>query len=117
MRKAISPRTHGTIDYLAVALFALAPAVLGLVGAAAALSYALAGVHLLMTLATAFPLGAVAVVPFRVHGRVEAAVGVALLAAALLLFRDVPFLFFAGMGALILAVWALTDYGPAADRT
>ena len=111
MRKPLSPRAHGALDYAVVAVFALAPPVLGLDGLAAALSYALAAVHLLMTLATAFPLGVVALVPFRTHGAVEAAVGVGLLALALLLFRDVAFVFFLAAGAAILAVWALTDYG------
>jgi hypothetical protein len=115
MPKPISPRVHGLLDYAVVAVFALAPAVLGLEGPAAALSYGLAIVHLAMTLATAFPLGLARLVPFRTHGAIEATVGVALLAVGLLLFRHVALLFFLAMGAAILAVWTLTDYGRPAN--
>lgn len=115
MRKPISPRAHGAFDYVVVAVFALAPSALGLVELAAALSYGLAAVHLLLTLATAFPLGVAGLVPFRTHGAVEAAVGVALLVGGLVLFRNVALVFFLAVGAAVLAVWALTDYA-GADR-
>ena len=50
--KPISLTLHGAIDYLAVLIFVVAPAVIGLSGWPAVLSYALAGIHLLMTLLT-----------------------------------------------------------------
>jgi hypothetical protein len=50
--KPISPTVHGAIDYLAVVIFAGVPAVIGLSGRSAALSYTLAGIHLLMTFLT-----------------------------------------------------------------
>lgn len=110
MHTLLSPRAHGVLDYVTVALFALAPTVLGLVGLAATVSYALAAIHLLMTVTTAFPLGAVAVVPFRLHGTVELVVGVVLVAAAFLLFEGTARTFYLVMGLVILAVWAATDY-------
>ncbi|WP_412069254.1 hypothetical protein [Rubrivirga sp. IMCC43871] len=110
MHTLLSPRLHGVIDYVAVALFALAPSLLGLDGLAATLSYALAAIHLLMTLATAFPLGVVALVPFRLHGTVELAVGGALVLAGVLAFDGAAQGFFVAMGAVILAVWAATTY-------
>jgi hypothetical protein len=45
------------LDYLTVAVFVLAPTVLGLRGIAAGLSYTLAVAHLLVTLATDLDLG------------------------------------------------------------
>jgi len=61
--KPISLTVHGAIDYLAVVIFAVAPAAIGLTGWPAALSYALAGIHLLMTLLTYFPAGVIKVIP------------------------------------------------------
>ncbi len=110
MHSTLSPRTHGILDYVTVAVFALAPVLLGLEGWAATASYVLAGVHLLMTLTTAFPLGVVRMVPFTLHGMVELIVGVALIALAFLVFDGTGRVFFATMGVVILAVWAATDY-------
>jgi hypothetical protein len=50
--KVISDTAHGILDYLTVAIFALAPSILGLTGFAALVSYALAAIHLVMTLLT-----------------------------------------------------------------
>jgi len=69
--RALSPTVHGILDYLVVIAFALAPSLLGLSGVPATISYVLAVVHLLLTLVTAFPLGAVKLVPFPVHGAIE----------------------------------------------
>ena len=110
MPTLISPRVHGLLDAVVVAAFALAPSLLGLEGLAAVLSYGLAAVHLAMTLATDFPAGVARWVRFPLHGRVEFVVGVALIVLALVLFRGPAFAFFAGAGAVILLVWALTDY-------
>ena len=110
MRKPISPRTHGLLDYATVVVFALAPLAFGLEGFAAGLSYLLAVVHLAMTLATAFPMGVASVIPFPVHGTVELAVGAVLAVAALFLFSGAAFWFFFVMGVVILTVWAGTDY-------
>lgn len=111
MHTTIDARTHGILDYVTVAVFALAPIVLGMTGLAATISYALAAVHLGMTLATAFPMGVGALVPFPLHGKVELGVGIALVVIGI--FDVVPapgWVFFLAMGTLILAIWALTDY-------
>lgn len=110
MLSILAPRTHGFLDYLTVIVFAVAPAAFGLTGLAATLSYLLAAVHLLMTVVTAFPLGVVMKVPFRVHGAVELVVGIALVALGALLFGGVAQVFYLVMGVVILAVWATTDY-------
>jgi len=115
--KVISDTTHGILDYLTVAIFALAPGILGLTGFAALVSYALAAIHLIMTLLTNMPLGVVKIIPMRLHALVEMLVGPVLVVAALVL----PTLlgdkreFFLVMGLVILAVWFLSSYGrPAA---
>ena len=114
--KVISDTAHGILDYLTVAIFALAPSILGLTGFAALVSYALAAIHLIMTLLTNMPLGVVKIIPMRLHALVEMLVGPVLVVAAL-----VPTLlgdkreFFLVMGLVILAVWLLSSYGrPAA---
>jgi hypothetical protein len=115
--KVISDTAHGILDYLTVAIFALAPGILGLTGFAALVSYALAAIHLIMTLLTSMPLGVVKIIPMRLHALVEMLVGPVLVVAALVL----PTLlgdkreFFLVMGLVILAVWFLSSYGrPAA---
>lgn len=110
MPKLLTPRTHGYLDYVTVVLFALAPAVLGLTGLAATLSYALAAIHLAMTLATAFPLGLARLVPFPLHGLVELAVAVMLAALGVFLFDGTARAFYLVMAAVIAVVWATTDY-------
>lgn len=110
MHSLLSPRTHGYLDYAAVAVFALAPSFIGLIGFAATLSYLLAAAHLVMTVLTAFPLGVVLKIPFRVHGTVELAVGAGLVVLALLLFDGTERAFTLAMGLVLVAVWAATDY-------
>ena len=113
MPKPITPHLHGVLDYVVVVLFLLAPTLFGFGGTAALLAYALAGVHLLMTVLTDFPLGFVGrVIPFRVHGTVELVVGAALAVLPWLLtdvFGEAA-LFFSAAGVAILLVWLLTDY-------
>ena len=111
--KVISDTTHGILDYVTVAIFALAPGVLGLSGFAALVSYALAAIHLVMTVLTDMPLGVLKIIPIRLHALVEMLVGPVLVVAALVL----PALlgdkreFFLVMGLVILAVWLLSSYG------
>jgi hypothetical protein len=51
----ITPRVHGYLDYVTVVVLLLAPTLIGLTGFPAQLAYALAGIHLVMTLATDCP--------------------------------------------------------------
>jgi len=117
--KVISDTAHGILDYLTVAIFALAPSILGLTGFAALVSYALAAIHLVMTVLTNMPLGVLKIIPMRLHAIVEMLVGPVLVVAALVLptilgdKRE----FFLVMGLVILAVWLLSSYGrPAVAR-
>src|SRR5258708_8863340 len=83
--KVISDTAHGILDYLTVAIFALAPSILGLTGFAALVSYALAAIHLVMTLLTNMPLGVLKIIPMRLHALVEMLVGPVLAPPALVL--------------------------------
>jgi len=111
MKPIINPLIHGYLDYVTVAVFLLAPSLLGLSGLAGMLAYALAVIHLAMTLATDFPLGVVKLVPFRMHGWVERVVGPALLLAPFLVgFEGAARAFYFLLGATIIVVGLLTDY-------
>ena len=111
--KLLSPRAHGYVDYLVVAWFLAGPNVFQFGGLAATIAYVLAGVHLLLTVATNFPLGLVKVVPFPLHGLIE--VGVAVLLFALpwvagFSIDEVAKNFYVGAGAAVLVVFLITDY-------
>jgi hypothetical protein len=111
--KILRPKMHGILDYVVVGLFLAAPSLFGFGGLPAAIAYALAGVHLALTLMTAFPLGAVKLVPLPVHGAIELVVSLALPALPFVLrFAAEPVArnFFLGAGAVIFITWLITDY-------
>lgn len=112
--KPISPTLHGALDYGTCAFFALAPSLFHFHGAYATVCYVLAGGYFLVSLLTNMPLGAVRVLPFPVHGKLELVSGPVFIAA--------PWLFgfahdnetarnlFVAMGLVFLAVYFLTDW-------
>ena len=113
--KPISLTLHGAIDYVAVLIFVAAPAVIGLSGWPAMLSYALAGIHLLMTLLTDFPAGVIKVIPIALHQWVERIVGPVLVILALVSMTEAARAFFVAMGVIIFAVERLTAYRSTTD--
>jgi hypothetical protein len=109
--RILSPKIHGILDYAVVLVFLAAPALFGLTGLAAQLSYALAAVHLALTLLTDFSLGALRVIPLTVHGWIELAVAPTLAAAPWILgFGFRARIFYVAAGAAIFLVWCATDY-------
>lgn len=107
----LTPGVHRMFDFGTVVTFAVAPMLLGLTGLAAMLAYALAVVHLGMTLATRFPGAASGYLPLRLHGAVEVVVGVTLVVLPLVLrWAGAARSFFVAAGIVILAVWALSAY-------
>jgi len=114
-RGVLGARGHGIVDYVTVLTFLLAPTLFDFGGWPAAISYLLAGVHLLLTLATRFPFGMFDAVPLRAHGVIELVVGLVLIALpwilADLFIEPGAQWFFVGIGVVIFVVWALTDYG------
>ena len=109
--KIISPRVHGYLDYVTVVLFLVAPTLIGLTGMAGAIAYALAGIHLAMTLVTDFPLGAAKLLPFTIHGWVERVVGPVLILLPFGLGFDAPARsFYIVIGIVIVLIGLLTDY-------
>jgi len=112
--KILTGKIHGYLDYLVVIIFLLAPCVLGFSQIPMIISYSLAGIHLLLTLLTDFPLGVIKLVPLKLHGIIELIVGLCLIALPFVLnFGAEPAAqyFYIANGAVILLVWFLTDYG------
>jgi hypothetical protein len=113
MRKPISPRVHGAIDYTTVAATAALPRALDFPPRAEALCYALAGGYLAISLLTDYPLSVRRLIPFKGHGIAEGVIGLALPALPWALdFADhrPARNFFVGLTALTAVVAALTDW-------
>ena len=111
--KILNPRTHGYLDYVTVMLFLVAPTVLGLTGIPAMLAYALAVIHLVMTLVTNFPLGVVKLIPFTIHGWVERVIGPLLIVVPFVLGFSTDLVarnFYVAIGFVIVLVGLVTDY-------
>jgi hypothetical protein len=111
--KPVSARVHGVLDYATVAAFLNAPMVFGFHGTPAAIAYWMAGIHLLMTGCTDFPLGFFRWIPFKVHGGIELLAGIFLLAAPWVFGfaqQGAARNFFLAIGVVVLVVVAVTDY-------
>ena len=109
--KIISPKPHGYLDLVTVGIFLVAPTLIGLTGIAAIIAYVLAGVHLVMTLVTDFPLGPAKVLPFKLHGWVERLVGPILILLPFVLgFDATAQYFYIVMGIVIILVGLLSSY-------
>jgi hypothetical protein len=111
--RIIDARVHGLLDLAFVLIFLLAPLVYGLGGSPAAISYALAAVHLVLTLLTRYPMGLRKVISFVAHGIVELLVGVFLVILPTIVGYapgSPARRFYTLIGAVILVIWILTDY-------
>ena len=107
----LPPTVHRLLDYVAVIVFALAPSLIHLTGNTRMLAYALAVIHLVVTVATHFPGSARRPLPYSLHGIIELVIGLVLVC--------VPFIrhwtfaagkFYPAMGVIILVIWAFTRY-------
>ncbi len=88
------------------------PILLGLTGAPALLSYALAAIHLLVTLSTKFPDTGHRPLSLRIHGFIELIVGVVLIALPWLAgWTDNARPYYVTVGVILLIIWAVSNYG------
>jgi hypothetical protein len=115
--RLIHPAFHRILDFVTVLAFAAAPTLLGLAGPAAVLAYALAAVHLTMTLLTRYASDdRLPIVP-RLHGGVELAVGALLVPLPWIAgWQGAARELYAGAGVVILLVWLFTQYRTVAGR-
>jgi hypothetical protein len=111
--RVLSARIHGYLDFVLIAILVIGPFAVGLGGTPALIAWLLAAAHLIVTLATRFPMGVWRVIPFVVHGLIELAVAA--------FFAALPFTagyspgsparrFYVTMAALVFLIWVLTDY-------
>ncbi len=118
--KLLTPRMHGYLDFVVVAAFALAPSLFSFSQTPARISYVLAVVHLLLTLLTAYPMGVLKLVPFKIHGGVEFVVSFTLVALPFIFgYAGEPAArnFFIAFGIVVFLVWLVTDYDAADTAT
>lgn len=103
---------HRFFDYSLVAVFALAPTVLGMGGLAGVASYVIGAGHLALSLFTGRGMGPVPWILPTTHAVVEAVLGVSILALSWLLLDvgDVGQAFYPIVGVIILLLWLVTDY-------
>ena len=124
MRKPISPTVHGVMDYLSVPLLLLAPQVFGFAGKGAQITSTAAGVVLAYSAVTAYRLGIVKMISFRVHGAIDLVLGIAFIAAHFFAAHSVLGLdnvgtarnFFALYGFALVLVVSLTDFSESAHH-
>ena len=88
--KILNPKSHGFIDYALAAVLALVPSVFDFSRTPQILSYVAAAALLLLSLATAYPLGVLKLVPFTWHRNVEIVTVPTLIAAPWLFRFNVP---------------------------
>ncbi len=116
MPTIINEKVHGFIDYGVVVFLLLSPTIFGFTGTIAMVTYALAGIHFILTAITDSPTGIIKVLPLPIHGYVEVAAAVAIMLA--------PWIFgFSGdatgrwfyilFGFAVFLTWLLTAYQPA----
>jgi hypothetical protein len=110
----IDPKTHGVIDYLAVAVLAASPFLFGFAGTTAAtLAYGAAIAQLSLSLFTAYPMGVIRAIPFPIHGMIELSLGLFLSASPWIFGFDemrTPRNFYLLTGASLFFVWVTTNY-------
>lgn len=113
MRKPITPRIHGILDYATVVATLAAPRLFDFPKPAEQLAYGLATSYLGVSLLTDYPLAMRRAIPFPAHGATEGAIGLALPALpAAFGFADhrAARNFFFALTAVTAVVAALTDW-------
>jgi hypothetical protein len=113
MRKPITPRTHGILDYATAGATALVSRLLHFPRPAARTAQVWAAGYSLLSLLTDYPLAVKRTVPFKAHGALDATMGPIIPALPWLLgfARDRKARnFFLGLAAITLVVTTLRDW-------
>jgi hypothetical protein len=112
--KILNSSIHGIIDYAVVLFLWLSPTLFALSRTIATLAYILGGVHLALTIFTDFKYGVIKIIPLKIHGWIELAVGILLVATPLILQTShdsaVDKYFFVLFGVAVLLTWLISDY-------
>jgi hypothetical protein len=119
MLKILNPAIHGVLDYLLALAFLFAPPLFGFGDDAANVSYIVGVTYLGVSLLTRYPLGAVPLIPFTIHGVAETVMAISWIVGPWVLgfaHEAAARNFFVTAGAGLLAVVALTDYRSSGPR-
>lgn len=112
--RVLNAVSHGVLDYVVVAFLLAAPTVFDLAWLPALVAYVLAAVHLAVSVCTRYRLGVFRRIPFGVHGLLEFAVSLLLVALPWLAGFSADVVarsFYVFLGIVLFAVWLVTDYG------
>ena len=109
----VSSKVHGILDSASVLFLLLSPTLFGLPEVTSYFTYALGGIHLVLTALTKFELGIIKVIPLKVHGFIEAIVAVALVAVAFYfdsIEGTIARNFYLAFAGVLAGLWFLTEY-------
>jgi hypothetical protein len=113
MLKTLNPTLHAVLDYALAVAFLVLPGVLGFPHDSMRLAQIFGMVYLGASLLTRYPLGAIKLIPFPVHGIMESVLA-AVWVVAPWLFKFSQHAaarnFYVAAGVALLAVVLLTDY-------
>ena len=116
--KILSSKAHGILDYLFAAFLLLSPVIFHMEGNMCKVTYALGAVHLLLTVLTAFEVGIIKVIPFRIHGLIELFVSAGLAGLAYYAYyrgNIFGFQYFIALAFTVIIVFILTDFKSGAN--
>lgn len=111
--KVLNSKLHGIIDYIVVAFLWLSPTLFNMPSTTSMFTYAIGGIHLLLTSFTAFKYGIFKIVPLSIHGTIELIVSIALIPLAFYLGGidgAASKLFYLLFAAAVFATWLVSDY-------
>ncbi|WP_017260337.1 hypothetical protein [Pedobacter arcticus] len=109
----INSRIHGIIDYLIIIFLFLSPSVFGVAQTTSIFCYGLAVIHLVMTICTNYEYSLTNFIPFKIHGKIELFVSLALVVVAFYLGTIDGFLskeLFIGLAIFVFVLWLISDY-------
>lgn len=110
----INAKIHGILDYIVVLFLWLSPSLFGLEGFTATFTYALGGVHLLLTILTKYSAGIIKIIPYSVHGIIEFLVAVGLAAFAYFYLAEhegeLARNYYYGFSGAVFLTWLLSKY-------
>jgi hypothetical protein len=113
MRKVISPRVHGVLDYGAAASLGAVPTAFSITGLPAQILYGLGVFSLFLAVTSKAPPGLIKIVPMRIHALIELVSGPIIIALPWLMGFASDFIaryVFVAFGAGLLVFWLITDY-------
>ena len=115
----ISTKLHGIIDYLVVLFLWSAPEVFQLPKITGTFTFALGGVHLLLTCFIQFEMGLIKLIPLKIHGIIELTVTFILVALAFILGDmegELARNFYLCFAMAVFLTWLISDYGRVKNR-